>query len=320
MVDHLNSLLDPRYMKVFVAVAETKSMSVVGKQLGISQSGVSQTIRNIEEQLKTDLFSRERRPLVLTRQGEILYGHALKILEMHNSAIQAVRNVSGHQLSKLHIAMANSCAETIAPKLVCEFGDLASQWQISSGITPDHVNLFLERGVDMIVTVDEMLEGYQNIDRFELVKEPYVLAVPADYNKPIDFEILMSDLPFIRYGLNSSTGRRIEQQLSRLNVLPPRWIEIESVIGQMEIIGAGRGFGLTTPLCYASISNPENNIRLAPLKKGGFTRQINLIARKKEDHAIAIKIAKSCQKILKNQCFKKLVREYDWLEEKMEFF
>lgn len=311
--------LDPKYTKIFVAVAETKSMSTVGKQLGISQSAVSQTIRSLEEQLKVDLFSRDRRPLALTRQGEILYDHALKILSLQSDTIRAVRDVSGHKVSRLHIAMANSCAEIIAPKLVCEFGDLASQWKISSGITPEHVEQFLERRVDMILTIDEMLEGQQGIDRFQLMREPYVLAVPASYKKEVDIETLASQLPFIRYGLNSSTGRRIEQQLNRMHVLPPRWIEIESVIGQMQIINAGRGFGLTTPLCFANIAEINKNVKLEPLPRANFSRQINLLARKREDHAIAIKIARSCKKILNNQCFTSLIEQYDWLAESFEF-
>lgn len=311
--------LDPKYIKIFIAVAEIKSMSTVSKQFGISQSAVSQTIRGLEDQLKVDLFSRNRRPLALTRQGEILYDYALKILALQSDTIRAVRDVSGSKVSRLHIAMPNSCAELIAPKLLCEFGDLASQWKISSGITPEHVESFLKRRVDMIVTIDEMLEGKQGIDRFQLLREPYVLAVPASYKKEVDIETLASQFPFIRYGLNSSTGRRIEQQLNRMHVRPPRWIEIESVIGQMQIINSGRGFGLTTPLCFANIAGINKNVRLEPLSRAKFSRQINLLARKREDHALAIKIAKSCQKILRNQCFTSLIEQYDWLTDSFEF-
>ncbi len=315
----LDTFLDAKYIKIFVAVAETKSMSAVAKQFGISQSAVSQTIRSLEEQLRVTLLSRNRRPLALTRQGEIFYDYSLKILALQNETIGAVRDLSGNNVARLHIAMANSCAETIAPKLVSEFGELASQWKISSGITPDHIELFLERRVDMVITIDEMLEGEQDIDRFELMREPYVLALPANYKNEIDIEAIARKLPLIRYGLNSRTGRRIEQQLNRMNVSPPRWIEIESVIGQMKIINSGKGFGLTTPLCFTNLAEIYSNVRLVPLPRASFSRQINLLARKKEDHVIAAKIANSCQKILRNESVASLVERFDWLSDSFKF-
>ena len=58
--------------KVFYYVATTLSFSEASKLLFISQSAVSQSIKQLEEQLQVRLFSRSTRGVVLTSEGKML--------------------------------------------------------------------------------------------------------------------------------------------------------------------------------------------------------------------------------------------------------
>ena len=61
--------------KVFYHVAITLSFSEASKQLFISQSAVSQSIKVLEKKLNQPLFIRSTKKVQLTPEGEILFKH-----------------------------------------------------------------------------------------------------------------------------------------------------------------------------------------------------------------------------------------------------
>ena len=67
-----NSNYDFNKYKVFYAVAECKSFSKAAEILYISQPAVSHSIKELESQLNTKLFLRNKKDVVLTDAGEKL--------------------------------------------------------------------------------------------------------------------------------------------------------------------------------------------------------------------------------------------------------
>ena len=61
-----------REMQIFLEVARTLNMSTAGKSLYLSQSTVSQSVLNIERRYNVQLFRRQSKHLILTKQGKIL--------------------------------------------------------------------------------------------------------------------------------------------------------------------------------------------------------------------------------------------------------
>ena len=59
--------------RVFCEVAESGSFSQAARQLYITQSAVSQAVRQLEEQLRRPLFVRGRRGAALTAEGRVLF-------------------------------------------------------------------------------------------------------------------------------------------------------------------------------------------------------------------------------------------------------
>lgn len=60
-------------LRIFHAVAEAGSFTHAGDTLNLSQSAVSRQISALEDSLRTPLFHRHARGLLLTEQGELLY-------------------------------------------------------------------------------------------------------------------------------------------------------------------------------------------------------------------------------------------------------
>jgi DNA-binding transcriptional LysR family regulator len=66
-------------LRIFHSVAEAGSFTHAGEALNLSQSAVSRQISALEESLKTSLFHRHARGLILTEQGEVLYRTAHEV-------------------------------------------------------------------------------------------------------------------------------------------------------------------------------------------------------------------------------------------------
>lgn len=82
--------------RIFREVAEEESITAAAKNLFISQSAVSQAIRQLEDQLQVRLFSRWSRGVALTTEGRLLYDyvrHAMSLLETGEEKIQQTREL-----------------------------------------------------------------------------------------------------------------------------------------------------------------------------------------------------------------------------------
>ena len=79
-------MLHPQWLKTFATAAAASSFSETGRRLNITQSTVSEHIRQLEAALGRRLFVRDSHSLALTGDGETLLVHARLILEAHEAA------------------------------------------------------------------------------------------------------------------------------------------------------------------------------------------------------------------------------------------
>ena len=88
--------------KVFYHVAKTLSFSEASKELFISQSAVSQSIKVLEKRLGQKLFIRSTKKVRLTKEGEILFSHvepAINLISLGETRILEAKSLNGGQLS-----------------------------------------------------------------------------------------------------------------------------------------------------------------------------------------------------------------------------
>ncbi|MGM9618625.1 MAG: LysR family transcriptional regulator [Oscillospiraceae bacterium] len=71
--------------RIFQVVAEAESFSAAAKRLYVSQSAVSQAMKQLESELQVRLFNRGSRGVTLTADGEVLYEHVRSAMSMLES-------------------------------------------------------------------------------------------------------------------------------------------------------------------------------------------------------------------------------------------
>ncbi len=287
-------------MEIFSAAAETGSMSKAAAKLGISQAAISQQIKQVETALDMALFDRSARPFRLTAAGLVLQARASHLLGIANETWGTVRALGSSRLPDLRIAVVNSLAGTLLPELF-EQSDLR-MWQdrfsLRTGLSFDQNEALLNQEVDGVMTA-EPLEGVSGLERYQLATETYLIAAPPTLKRaPDDLEKLSEDLPFLRYTPHTVMGPKIDQHLRRLRIEIPRRAEFDSSWSIGELIRAGKGWAIMTPLCLLESQLRPQDLSLHPFPHVSLSRTIWLVTRQGELGQIPAELATLCRRIL----------------------
>lgn len=90
-------MIDLELYRIFIIVAENKSITNASNELNISQPAVTKHIKNLENQLQVNLFKRSKYGMELTDQGQNLYTKikdSILILTDVDKKIKQVRNIN----------------------------------------------------------------------------------------------------------------------------------------------------------------------------------------------------------------------------------
>lgn len=306
-----------RALQVFVTTAEQGSMTQASKVLGLTQSGVSQIIAGLEETVGRQLFDRSMRPILLTKVGQVLLRQSQKIIgELQHAFVEATESDSG-ELPSLNIAMPESLASVLGPRLYRRKADMAKFWRISNGLMPDQRAKFNTHAADLMFTEESNTSDMIEVERYSVFTEPYVLIFPKDFALPQELGPHLAESTFVRYSLRSSAGRQTETQLGRLQLKFPSQLEFDSVVGHATAVAYGSGWGITTPLCLFQIPGIFEALTVQPIVRGKFGRRMTMVARQQVLGSAPRIVVEECRAILSEEVFPELVAKLPWLEDQL---
>ncbi len=114
-------MLDLRQLKTFVEVTKTKSLTLAGKNLNLTQPAISLQIKKLEERLDARLIVRRDRKFELTELGHVLYPVALGMLNLCNKAQHDIEQKKSEKISSVSIASSMFFAEHYLPEILKNF-------------------------------------------------------------------------------------------------------------------------------------------------------------------------------------------------------
>lgn len=89
------------YYRIFYETARYASFSTAARHLYISQSAISQCIRQLEDDLDTELFVRSRRGVTLTKEGNLLFQkieNAMQAIEQGETLLARLHHLDSGSL------------------------------------------------------------------------------------------------------------------------------------------------------------------------------------------------------------------------------
>lgn len=309
-----------RALRVFVMVADAGSMTKAARNLRITQSSVSETVAMLEEALETDLFDRHVRPIKLTHSGTRLYQKSYTLLQNAADTFNSVRNTSAIGLPRLTLAMVESTADILGPVLVRRVNHVAAQWRVWTGNSLDNHAALLNHSADIIITASDELDDTDELDRFPLVRENFVIMVPRSWGieKPDLTEL--ANRPFIRFSRRSAIGQQVERQTNRLRMKLPFHAEFDTIGGVQSTVSAGQGWTFSTPLCLMNDVASFDALTVLPYRRAQFSRRVTLIGRKGMIGDAPATLAKVARAALRDLIDKELSPRWPTIIDEIQIF
>ena len=95
----------------------------------------------------------------------------------------------------------------------------------------------------------------------------------------------------------------------------PNTIEVEITHQQLTTVALGMGWSITSLLCLAAQPNLMNKMRVEPLRKGRFSRRIEVVSRTGELGDLPECTTQLAQRVLREQTFPPVIQILPWVEE-----
>lgn len=281
-------LVDPRLLKTFSAVITHGSFSDAARELGYTQSAVSQQIASLEGELGVELV--RRRPVGPTEAGTRLMDHVASILLRIDAARAEVQRVKGGTTGRLTVGICPLAATAHALRII---GEVARR----VGVHELTVRTLPRQAVAEGVATGELDLGL--VDGFALSDDPLrPPRVAGLHGAPVCREPVVVALP-PHHPLAHRTGLRLA------DLIDARWIDapgvsapladLSAVVGDSphlrvalrydghdvrtytELLAGGQGLGLLPRFALAGrqdlvgipLTQPELSHRLEALRVTG---------------------------------------------------
>ncbi|HHA2308362.1 TPA: LysR family transcriptional regulator [Enterobacter hormaechei subsp. xiangfangensis] len=169
-----------RQLRVFVTVAQARSFSRAGEIIGLSQSAVSHSVKELETQTGVKLLDRTTREVVLTEAGQQLAMRLERLLDELNSTLRDVGRL-GQQLSgTVRVAASQTISAHLIPQCIAESNhrypdidfvlhDRPQQWVLES---------IRQGDVDFGIVIDP--RAVSDLECEVVLSEPFLLLCRDD--------------------------------------------------------------------------------------------------------------------------------------------
>ena len=171
-----------RQWQCLVAVAETGSFQRAARRLGITPSGLTQSIQRLEHHYGRPLFHRRRSGITLTPAGEIAVEGGRAILRRAEAVGREMELASGPATGHLRVGVDPTLANVVLAPILADFLDRhpALRFSVTSDNRPTLSAMLAGHDIDLLIGYPDPDINLTGFKRIELtLPSPIVVARPG---------------------------------------------------------------------------------------------------------------------------------------------
>jgi DNA-binding transcriptional LysR family regulator len=246
----MNAPLDSRQLRAFCVLARTGSFTHTARELHLTQSGVSHSMKALEGDIGCRLLDRLGKKVALTQAGEQLLHHATKILQEMENARESLAHLGKWGRGRLRLGASTTACQHIVPPVLREFKESFPDHiiTIEPGDTPELVGLLLRHRVDLALSLEAHKES--QLDFHPLFTDELHFIVGALHPWAQRRHVERAEIPrqnYILYGKHSVTFRLVEDYFRREQMVLNTVIELGSMEATKELVKLGLGVSILAP-------------------------------------------------------------------------
>jgi len=173
--------MELRHLRHFAAVAEELHFARAAERLGMEQSPLSHSIRNLEGELGVKLFQRTTRRTWLTRAGMRFYQEARRILRDIDAATAAVRRNEVDEPMVIRLALGEDLASEPFTRLLFELEHHTPkvELEVRELLHAEAARLVRDRAADVAITLNGKPEA--ELAQVRGWSEPLMIIAPIGH-------------------------------------------------------------------------------------------------------------------------------------------
>jgi DNA-binding transcriptional LysR family regulator len=256
-------------LNAFVAVARRLSYAAAAKELSVSTSALSQSVRQLEERLDVTLLTRTSRSVALTDAGQRLLDNAGPAVDQALESLKTVKaklgEVTGRVRLSVPTAAVNLVLASLLPRFVQKFPKVEVEVRVEDRFV-DTVAEGLDAGIRLIEAIDRDMVHIRLSPPARLVVAgaPSYLKSRGIPQKPAD--LLQHDCIGMRFG---NTGELWAWELERgkrtwrVPVRGPVSTNNFELMRRLAVSGVGLLYALE-PTIASELKSGQLRVLLAP--------------------------------------------------------
>lgn len=279
--------MELRQLNYFLKAKELLNFTEAAKVLNISQSTLSQQIKQLEDELNVPLFNRIGKRITLTEAGQLFSEYALQSIHKANEGLLLLQDLKNLNTGKITVGVIYSMRILFAKTLIV----FAKQYpnikiQVVFGTTKDLLEKLNLHHFDFVLTFHEK-PNEPHLKFQTLLRSNMVLVTAKKSSLASKSTISLNEvaelplaLPFSGY----STIQFFEESFSQKNLTPNICMEINDIPTLFEIVKSGHWH---TILSDTSVNDPD--VVGIPIEGENMKRTIMIISLKEAYEKQAVK-------------------------------
>ena len=270
-----------RHLRYAVAVARNLSLTGASQDCNVALSAMSETIKQIEDDVGVTLFDRSQRPLVVTEFGQYFVSDAIEILNRFDQSIRDMRDFGGKEKGLVRIASSPSVVSTLVIPALAEFRshypniDIAVHQENAKNVSEQLRMGFVEIGIH------ESWIDSENLSCELLLKDTYGLVCSTEHplasQKTVSFADL-SNSTVIQLSDDSAIRKRLDAETQIKHLLRT---DIETSDATSLIWMISQNLGVSVLPENAAMIPTNGSVCFLPIEGFEKTRKLYLISNKK---------------------------------------
>lgn len=181
-----NMALDPRLLRILLAVSRERSLSAAAVRLNMTQPSVSIAIAQLEDRVGRQVVLRDRKGAILTSTGETLARHARAIENVLLRADQDLRHQQDNVDGPLVIGGTTGALLAIVPRVMALLQAEGRPLDIAlhDATDQDLSELLHSHAVDLVLSSAPAQAGPHDVEQILLLREPFLLVAGPKASLP----------------------------------------------------------------------------------------------------------------------------------------
>jgi DNA-binding transcriptional LysR family regulator len=175
----------------FLAVARRRSFAAAGRDLGVSTSALSQSVRLLEERLGVALLTRTSRCVALTDAGQRLLENTGPAVDQVLESLQTVTAKPGEITGRVRLSVPTAAVRLVLARLLPRFVERYPNVEVDVRVENRFVNIVaegLDAGIRLVEAIDRDMVHVRlsGAARLVVAAAPSYLERPGVPQKPTD--------------------------------------------------------------------------------------------------------------------------------------